>query len=233
MTGHGRKPLRILHTSDFHLASRDDKGCQSLEAAAALAINREVDLFVIAGDLFDHNRVEDELVAFTADVLRGMQLPVVILAGNHDCLSDRSVFDRTELWQDARNILIFRSDTGEVVDLPECGVSLWGKPICTYEHDVRPLEGIPVPSSNGRWNVAVAHGYYVEPDLPLFPSYHITPEEIAGLKWDYLALGHIPRFRCVSENPAVYYSGSPSLTGTGALIDLSEEAGTVVTCCPV
>lgn len=231
MTGNRRIPLRILHTSDFHLSSHGDEGCRSLEAVKALAINNKVDLLIIAGDLFDHNKVEDELVRFTADKLREIALPIVVLAGNHDCLSAGSAFDRAELWQDCENIRIFRSANGEVVDFPDLEVSLWGKSICSEDHDVRPLEGIPLPSDNGRWNIAVAHGYYVSTSPPLFPSYHITKEEIAGLKWDYIALGHVPVFRCISSDPATYYSGSPSFSGTAALVEFSEENGTVVTRC--
>jgi len=226
-----RIPLRILHTSDFHLVSTGDKACRSLEAIKALVVNKDVNLLIIAGDLFDHNRVEDELVRFAANVLREIALPIVIVAGNHDCLSTGSAFDRAELWQDCTNVRIFRSADGEVVDFPDSGVSIWGKSICSDEHDVRPLEGIPLPSGNGRWNIAVAHGYYVNTTPPLFPSYHITKEEIAGLKWDYIALGHVPVFRCISSDPATYYSGSPSYSGTAALVEFSEENGAVVTRC--
>ena len=46
----------------------------------------EVDMLLIAGDLFDHNRVPDETIAFVQEQLRRLQRPVVILPGNHDCL---------------------------------------------------------------------------------------------------------------------------------------------------
>ena len=43
-----------------------------------------VDLLLIAGDLFDHNRVSDETVEFARRELDRLRSAVVILPGNHD-----------------------------------------------------------------------------------------------------------------------------------------------------
>jgi len=190
-----------------------------------------VDLVIVAGDLFDHNRVDNALVGFAAQQLRRFPVDVVVLPGNHDCLMPGSVFDRAALWRDCSNVAVIKSLEGETLDLPGLGVTLWGKPHDSYEHDVRPLVGIPHPQRNGRWHVAVAHGYYVGAELPLHPSYHITEEEIAGSGWDYIALGHVASFRCVCNEPVkAYYSGSPSVSGTVAIVELAEETGIQVTC---
>jgi len=88
----------------------------------------------------------------------------------------------------------------------------------------------PEGESNGHWNVAVAHGYFVSTDPPLFPSYHITGEEIVTSGWDYIALGHIPTFQCISSEQVIaYYSGSPAVSGTVARVELDDEAGIRVT----
>lgn len=222
--------LRILHTSDFHLDSPGDKACKSLEKVVNFAIENDVDLVINAGDLFDHNRVGDDLVRFVVGQLRRLAVPTVILPGNHDCLVPGSAFERTELWKDCANVRIIRAGDGETLDLPEPGVSVWGKSINSYD-DVRPLAGIPQPQKNGYWHVAVAHGYYIGAGAALFPSYHITEEEIAGSGWDYIALGHIITFGCVCSEPVACYSGSPSLTGAAALVELTEETGVQVTRC--
>ncbi|MFC2071910.1 hypothetical protein ACFLUU_04230 [Chloroflexota bacterium] len=61
---------------------------------------------------------------------------------------------------------------------------------------------------------------------PLFPSYHITEEEIITSGWDYIVLGHLLTFGCVCNEPAkAYYSGSYSLSGTVAIVDLDKETG--------
>ena len=226
-----RGQLRVLHTSDLHLAVLDDGACRSLEALVDLAIGAGVDLVIIAGDLFDHDRVDDDLVSFVVEQLRRLTASVVILPGNHDCLVPGSAFTRDNLWQNGANVRIFRSTRGEILDLPGLGVTLWGKSMDSYEHDVRPLGGIPSPRQNGHWHIAVAHGFYVNVDPPLFPSYHITEEEITASGWDYIALGHLITFGRVCDKPKAYYCGSPSLSGTVAMVCLAEETGVQVTRC--
>ena len=224
-----RMKRRILHTSDWHLQSMGDKACQSIDSLISLANEVEVDLVVIVGDLFDDNRVEDELVSFTIEQLRRFQAGVVILPGNHDCLIRTSVFERPGFWNEDDNIRLFRSPNGELLDYPDLGISLWGKSIDTYENDVKPMVGIPHPERNGRWHIALAHGYYVGAEAPLFPSYHITREEIVNSGWDYIALGHLINFRCVCEEPMACYSGSPSLTSTVVVVDFDDEKGIQIT----
>ena len=227
-----RKNLKILHTSDFHLDSLKDKGCRRFEAVISLAIKNKVDLVIIAGDFFDHSKVGDDLVGFVAGQLQRMALPTVILAGNHDCLASGSIYDRVEFWQDCANVRIFREPDGEIMDLPDLGVSLWGKSINSQDGDFRPLAGLLPPQGNRQWNVAVAHGYYVSTNPPLFRSYHITRREIVSSGWDYMALGHIPVFQCICSEPVkAYYCGSPTMSGTFAIVEFSEEAGIRVTRC--
>ena len=225
-------PRQILHTADSHLYWLGDKACGCLEALVELAIQREVDLVIIAGDLFDHNQVNDDLISFVAGQLQRVAVPTIILPGNHDCLVPGSVFERAEPWQNCANVRIFRAPYGETLDLPGLGVSLWGKSIDCYDGDIRPLAGIPRPQGNRHWHIAVAHGYYVSSQPPLFPSYHITEQEIVTSGWDYIALGHVPIFRCICSEPVkAYYCGSPSLSGTVALVELAEETGVQVTRC--
>jgi exonuclease SbcD len=229
----GRKSLRVLHTSDFHMGVYGDKDRESLDDTIALIPKHEVDLLIIAGDLFDHNRVDEDLVRFVAGKLQDAPCPVFIVAGNHDCLTPGSVYDRFDLWQRCTNIKIFKGAEGETVHLPKLGVYLWGKSIDYDDRDVNPLEGMPNPQVNGNWNIAVAHGYFVGSNRPLFPSYHINETEIAGQNWDYVALGHVPRFKRLYHKPMTYYSGSPSFNRTAALVELSEENGTRVIQCKV
>ncbi|MDP2731211.1 MAG: DNA repair exonuclease [Dehalococcoidales bacterium] len=224
-----RTRRRLLHTSDLHLVSIDDGDCSNLEATVNLAIRLDVDLVIIAGDLFDRSRVDDSLVVFVVEQLRRLSAPVLILPGNHDCLTPNSVYERDELWANCSNTRIFRSPLGEVIDLPGLGVSVWGKSI-DGESEVFPLAGIPQPERNGLWHIAVAHGYYVGGGYPFSPSYHITREEIATPGWDYIALGHLPTFHSVSVEPVkAYYSGSPIQYGTVAIVELDDEAGVQVT----
>jgi len=222
-----RQRRRILHTSDLHLERLADKACDSLAAVIDLAIAQHVEMVIIAGDLFDHNRVERRLVNFTVEQLRRLPIPVIVLPGNHDCLVPGSVYEEGG-FQHSNNIHLFTSPQGETLDLPELEVSIWGKCIDSYDYDVLPFEGMPQPEQDGRWHIAVGHGYYVDGDAAVFPSYHIRREEIINSGWDYIALGHLPTFRSVCFEPVTYYCGSPVMLGSVALVDLDEEAGVQV-----
>ena len=230
MTDVRRMPLRILHTSDLHLALLGDKACHSLEAIVALAIKARVDLVAIAGDLFDHHRIGDSLVSFVTEQLRSLPAYVAILPGNHDCLVPGSVLERVELWKDCANVRVFRAPEGETLDLPGLEVSVWGKPIEAYESKVRPLAGIPQNQGKGKWHITVAHGHYANNDDDPSRILRITHDEVINSHQDYIALGHWPVFKCMCSEPVKsYYCGSPPITGTVAIVDLAEETGVQVT----
>lgn len=226
MAENGKRPRRILHTADLHLISLGDKACQSLEAVVDHAIKAEVDLVIIAGDFFDHNRVSADLVNFAVEQLRRLSVQTLILPGNHDCLVKDSVYSREELvglWNSLANVRILRAEQGENVALPDLNMSVWGKPICSYDEDTQPMVGVPVPH-NGGWHIAIAHGYYSGTDSRHYRRYSISRDEIATSQQDYVALGHWPAFRCVCAEPVkAYYCDSPSISGTVNIVDLVEE----------
>lgn len=85
--------MRILHTSDWHVGrqirgrSRSDEFEAVLDEIVTIARTEQVDLVVIAGDIFDH-RVPpadaEKLVYDTLLRLRGDGAQVVAIAGNHE-----------------------------------------------------------------------------------------------------------------------------------------------------
>ena len=79
-------PLRILHTADAHLGAKflglGEKGrlqrsqlLETFEAVVDLAIGREVNLFLVAGDLFDSNRVPKSTLTRVASRLEKLAAP--------------------------------------------------------------------------------------------------------------------------------------------------------------
>src|SRR4029450_3977204 len=86
-------PVRLLHTSDWHVGrairgrSRAAEHRAVLAEIAAVADRDEVDLVVVAGDLFDTAAPtpEAERIVYRAllDLAAGGR-PVVVVAGNHD-----------------------------------------------------------------------------------------------------------------------------------------------------
>lgn len=88
--------VKILHTADWH-AGRTLKGVnrtpeirEALREVAALAIDEQVDLVVVAGDLYDKKTpgadAEEAVYAFFLE-LGEAKIPSVVIAGNHDAPS--------------------------------------------------------------------------------------------------------------------------------------------------
>lgn len=86
--------MRFLHTSDWHVGravrgrSRSDEHADVLAEIAAVADAHQVDLVLVAGDLFDTAAPspESEQIVYGA-LLRlasGHRRPVVVVSGNHD-----------------------------------------------------------------------------------------------------------------------------------------------------
>lgn len=239
----GRKKIRVLHTSDIHLGASDFRGYvaakngelddparHTLKVLVDFSAQAETDLVIIAGDLFDHNRVDTATLEFALKELRRVIAPVLILPGNHDCLVTDSVYRRIWFSEFAPNVRVFTAPEGERFSFPELDLAVWGKAITNYGGDLRPMAGIP-PRGGERWQIAVAHGWYVGAELRPPWSLPIGEEEIVKSCQDYVAPGHGPSFRCVCSAPVkAFYSGSASEAGTVAVVDFLDEEEVQVHC---
>ena len=228
----------ILHTSDLHLGADsvltddDSANVPVLQQVLSTARDQQADLVILAGDTFDHNRQGGRLLEEVSGVMADAGLPIVILPGNHDPLTPDSVYRRTE-FADAENVHVLGLTT-ERSDFPELDLEVWGRPHVDYL-DMMPLP--EPPERRTRWQLAVAHGHYVEDDPKsdlLLGSWLIRQENLTTSGADYVALGHWNRAVQVGDPqiPA-YYSGSPSYAGTVNAIRLQSDGRVVVTQIPV
>ncbi len=209
--GHAaRSDLVLVHSSDLHLGAdsrvRDLPGLRLvLDAARTLG----ADVVLLAGDVFDHNRVPLSMIDDAARLLDDAGLPVVILPGNHDCLAPTSVYRRGGL-ADPANVHVIGITHDEVVELPDLDLEIWGRPHLDHV-DMSPLADAR-PRGRLRWNVTTAHGHWVSGPQDHHRSWRIHQEELDALDTDYIALGHWDRaVRVGTESVHAYYSGSPDL----------------------
>ena len=156
------RPATLLHTSDVHL-DRDDGGHhqQAFEAAIDMAIASDVDAVLIVGDLFDHARVRDDILEWTADQLDRLGRPVVLLVGNHDALHEQSVHHRFEAQSRCRDVLFLDDPDGSIVEVPGTDIVVWGRAMVEHEPAFQPLAGSPSRRS-GMWNIIAGHGLVIE-----------------------------------------------------------------------
>jgi DNA repair exonuclease SbcCD nuclease subunit len=231
--------IRIVHSSDVHVD--DDRiaslhggdGAGGLAAVLAAARRLGADLAILAGDTFDNHMVTAATIERAGRALAEAGLPVIVLPGNHDPITQDSVWAKGGFAAIA-NVTIFGINAERTIAFPERGLELWGNPHYDYR-DMVPLKD-PVPRST-RWQVAVGHGHYEPPETwhnPLRPSWLISDAMIAATGADYLALGHWDRPMQVGDRTVpAYYSGSPDWAKTVNLIRLTGNGDVVVTREPV
>ncbi len=211
--------LKVIHTADIHLGREfpilREKGREHRNQLLAtfdhivdLAINANVPIILIAGDLFDTNRVYGVitgrvLAAFERLKKKGIQ--VCILPGTHDAYSDDSIYRFLHF---PANVTVFTPQlhhkTYEELDLTVYGKAFDGK-----SFGQSPLQGICLIEKS-KFHIGMAHCSIkiegrVEKDAAILDT-----KEIASSGLDYLALGHWHSFQDLSQgNVKAFYSGSP------------------------
>jgi DNA repair exonuclease SbcCD nuclease subunit len=230
----------IVHSSDLHVGSEihggDGTSLASLAPLrAVLAAAQAANVLLIAGDLFDHNRLGYPLLEAAAELMAGADLPIVILPGNHDPLTPDSVYRRGP-FAAAANVSILglssqlgRSSDGSVI-FPTWSLEVWGRAHRDYG-DMPPFGDAPPRTT--RWQVAVAHGHFEQAgpsDHRWRPSWRFRSEDLAAVSADYIALGHWERAVAVGGRTVrAHYSGSPALAGTVNVVRLGGNGGVRVT----
>jgi exonuclease SbcD len=226
------QPLKIVHTSDVHLHDEADghKVRDAFTQVIDTVLETDSDLFLIAGDLFDHNEVGKKSVEFVYEQLARLSCPTVVIVGNHDVWDDRSVIRRMDFRKAGEHVTLLNEAEGTQVEFPQLHATVWGR--CMLDHDLsnKPMAGAPRRKGN-LWHIGMAHGLYTdEPETER--SSLILPHEIEASGFDYLALGHVHAHRQMRHgNTLACYPGvcAPHMgtvsEGCVALITLTPGKG--------
>ncbi|MCL2415572.1 MAG: exonuclease subunit SbcD [Defluviitaleaceae bacterium] len=83
--------MKILHTSDWHLGaslgqfSRIEEQKAFIEELSNICVDEEIDIILVAGDIFDNSNPSAAAQALYFWALRKLKrIPIVVIAGNHD-----------------------------------------------------------------------------------------------------------------------------------------------------
>lgn len=212
--------LKFLHAADLHL----DSPLQGLDGYAGapverlrgatrhalvalvdLAIERRVQLVLLAGDLYDGNWIDFRTGLFMrAQMLRLTRagIRVFVVRGNHDAASQI-----TRQLPPVEGVHEFSSAHAETVDLPELGVAVHGRsfPQRAVDEDLVPGYRPPLP---GRFNIGLLHTSLTgrEGHDPYAPT---TVETLVAKGYDYFALGHVHAREVVRETaPRIVFPGN-------------------------
>ena len=215
--------MRLVHTADLHLdacyastrlpVQQANRRRQSLRDALTRIVQRTAewpaDALLIAGDLFDQERLSRDTVAFLKSTLGAIApIPVFITPGNHDPFIAESPY-ATEDWPD--NVIIFSKPQWESHILADGRLVVHGFGFDGYEPSANPFGSLQIPEDDAV-HVAVGHGTeraHQPPDGKTYAPFDAVDAAPPGLA--YLALGH---FHSVTEVPGpfqtrVFYSGAP------------------------
>ena len=222
--------MRFIHAADVHLdspcSSRSETVRQKLRDASRLAFRRLVDLalaervdvVLIAGDLFDDERLSFQTERFLLEQLHRLdseEIPVVYATGNHD--PGRAGLRSVELpWpgnvtiaRDRTPVRIAIGGTGRESEARELRgvVTAAGHETATERGDLSTV----FPAPEGRLaEIAVLHTQVVDsPGSAAHQSY--APSQLDGLRGsghDYWALGHVHKRSVLCEHPGIHYSGN-------------------------
>ncbi len=246
--------LRMIHTADVHLGARhDDLGEQAaaqrerqfaaFTATVELALAEKVDLFLIAGDLFDSNvqpRRSVERVAGELKRLAGAKIRSIIVPGTHDAYDRSSIYRAYDLKTLAGSAGSDDLVTVLTPDLPNvhliaCDVVVHGPVFATKRAPHSPLRDLDLTSGarDATWQVGLIHGSIAIPGKTDRDDVVITTEEIGGSGLDYLALGHWHSSQQARAGSVTYaYAGAPEAiarnqdgAGKVLLVELDEVDG--------
>lgn len=224
------RPLTIAHTSDVHLIDGAEGANVRVAFARVVdaAIANRADLFLIAGDLFDHNHIRGDVIDFVYAQLARVSCPTVIISGNHDNSEQDAVLARMDFGRAGAHVTLIDDADGVVLEFPELHATVWGR--CMEDHHPahRPLARSPVRTRDF-WHIGMAHGFYSD-DASADRSSLITADEIGASGFDYLALGHVHCHRQLRHGATLaVYPGAPvpygrEETGTMAIVRLQPGA---------
>jgi len=237
--------MKILHTSDLHLGrqfngiSLEDDHAAVLDQIARTVVDREVDVLIIAGDIFDRASPPASAVrqfnGFLERVASETEAAVVMIAGNHDS-GDR--IGAMAIMTDRRRALIRGAVSAVekpfVISDAHGPVAFSGLPFA-YEYAARECfenEALQSPEDVLTAQVAAARGYVPEGARWVIVAHSFVTgalaseserpitrvggiETVSTKVFDgaaYVALGHLHRPQSVGA-PHIRYSGSPLAFG--------------------
>ncbi len=245
--------LRFLQLSDLHLDSslaagglglspeqiriRQGEIRAILPRACNLAREREVDIVLLPGDLFDDEAVRIDTVNFVVEALGGLQpVPVLIAPGNHDYYSLGSPYNE-ELLEARRqapwppNVHVFRGSAWQVWRAPGgLPASVTGMAHAAGAAIGERLISRDIPlDPEATFRLLLFHGSRDNTELPRgkLCTVPFSDDELAQRGFDYAAIGHY-HDSTIIDGPAGRILGAYSGVPAGRGLDEPGEKSVLI-----
>ena len=209
----------FLHAADIHLDSplvnltlADEEMAATVRGATRrafvnlidLALAREVDFLLIAGDLYDGPWRDFNTGLFFIGQMRRLRqagIRVFLIAGNHDAASRI-----TRALRLPDNVTLFPAGSARTEILDEAGVAIHGRSYGRQAETGNLAQSYPDPVP-GLFNIGLLHTALSgrEGHAPYAPC---TLAELQARGYEYWALGHIHQHEVLCREPWVVFAGN-------------------------
>lgn len=224
--------VKILHCADLHFDTpfkeinkkvSDNSKEELLEVfknIIDLAINEEVEVLLIAGDVFDNLTVNKSTLFFISNQMKRIEnIRVFISPGNHDPYNEKS-FYRIINWPN--NVYIFKGNI-EFKEIKELNLIVWGAGFRNNYENESLLRGCAVDKD--KINIMLMHGEISSGNSK--NEYNpIYVNDIYKSNMDYIALGHRHKFSGILKAGITTYAYSGCPQGRG--FDEEGERGVII-----
>ncbi len=238
LSDRGFDKMKFIHISDVHLGKKPDKGriwsekrseelYESFKNVLTVCDELQIDLLLIAGDLYDTPPTEKELRKLDVELKRLYKTKVVIIAGSSDYMSEDSAWSKYSF---AQNIIVLPAGKATNAYIEDLNVCVTGFSYAKPEYKERILEKLE-PGREGAYNILLGHGG----DATHMP---FSSERLARKKFDYIALGYIHKVKHILKNKMAFSGSLEPLdyteTGKHGYIygEVDEEGHTGITWVP-
>ncbi|KNF08143.1 metallophosphoesterase [Gottschalkia purinilytica] len=207
--------IKCIHTGDLHLGLK----FKNINFDSEFAHKRRLeiwetfsniiercketssDLLLISGDLFeDKYCTVNDIRKIESKFKEIANTKVVIIAGNHDPLNSKSIYN---LGNWSENVYIIREDKVCKIEFDDINTVIWGLSWSKKEEKNQLLDEVSIEDSN-KINILLAHGDIFNKNSEYLP---IDKEKLIRSGFNYVALGHIHKHQFITDKIA--YCGSP------------------------
>ncbi len=233
--------LTFVHTSDWHLGKAYERlgrhsvamrrwRFDAVRRIYELAGRENAAFILVAGDLFQSDTPRSDLIAEVVDLLRDAPAPTIIIPGNHDPLTEGSVWKRDDFagqLASVRNVQLALDSTP--LELAAAKAVVFPCPVTSRIIPDDLTASIPVaPRGGSAFRIGLAHGRWQGYSGETYAQNFIAADRADSAGLDYLALGDFHSYT-LPDHPAARarscYSGTPECT---AIDDLRSGYALVV-----
>lgn len=234
--------LRFLHTADWQLGARfsqfGSQGTQlraarlkTLQRALEYAQTEALDAFLIAGDLFEDNHVDDSLVTSVVDLFANFsRVPIFILPGNHDPFTGPDCIWQRRSWRKvAPHVRVFTEPGAQPLS---ADAFLIASPLRQKRSTVDPsLALVPLAAAlpASAIKVGMTHGALAIEGRHQPNDFPISLQAASRAGLDYLGVGHWHNWLVDTDGGRIVMPGTPEpdrfgheQAGQGALVEIAQ-----------